>query len=292
MLGLSMTQLVTMSIGSVLLLIWLIVFAISNKYAPMFQGLDEKEYPMKELYCFGYGLLELFHYSYKKQKHRDLKQQISIFYEKKYADFYLRVIYAQKITYAATLTVLSFILYGITGEIAALIVMLMFAGLAYYYFGNQIHDKIQKRSDEMISDFSEVVSTLALLTNAGMIMRDAWEYVSGTGNAVIYDEMRRTMDEMKNGIPEVEAFRMFGNRCVLPEIKKFTATIVQGMLKGNAELVRMLTEQSSEVWRTRRQHVKQQGEAAESKLMIPMCIMFVGVLILIVVPIFANLGSV
>lgn len=82
MLGLSMTQLVTMSIGSVLLLIWLIVFAISNKYAPMFQGLDEKEYPMKELYCFGYGLLELFHYSYKKQKHRDLKQQISIFYEK------------------------------------------------------------------------------------------------------------------------------------------------------------------------------------------------------------------
>lgn len=47
MLGLSMTQLVTMSIGSVLLLIWLIVFAISNKYAPMFQGLDEKEYPMK-----------------------------------------------------------------------------------------------------------------------------------------------------------------------------------------------------------------------------------------------------
>lgn len=121
-------------------------------------------------------------------------------------------------------------------------------------------------------------------------MRDAWEYVSGTGNAVIYDEMRRTMDEMKNGIPEVEAFRMFGNRCVLPEIKKFTATIVQGMLKGNAELVRMLTEQSSEVWRTRRQHVKQQGEAAESKLMIPMCIMFVGVLILIVVPVFSNIG--
>lgn len=78
MLGLSMTQLVTMSIGSVLLLIWLIVFAISNKYAPMFQGLDEKEYPMKELYCFGYGLLELFHYSYKKQKHRDLKQQIKV----------------------------------------------------------------------------------------------------------------------------------------------------------------------------------------------------------------------
>lgn len=53
MLGLSMTQLVTMSIGSVLLLIWLIVFAISNKYAPMFQGLDEKEYPMKELYVLG-----------------------------------------------------------------------------------------------------------------------------------------------------------------------------------------------------------------------------------------------
>lgn len=291
MLGLSMTQIVIMSIGSVLLLIWLIVFGLSSKYAGLFQRLDEKEYPLKELYCFGYGLLELIHYSYKKPKHRDLKQQISIFYEKKYADFYLRVIYAQKITYAATLAVTAFILYGVTGEPGALLVMLMFAGLAYYYFGNQINDKIKKRSDEMISDFSDVVSKLALLTNAGMIMRDAWEYVSKTGNTAMYQEMRRTLEEMKNGIPEVEAFRMFGNRCVLPEIKKFTATIVQGMLKGNAELVRMLTEQSSEVWKTRRQHVKQQSEAAESKLMIPMCIMFLGVLILIVVPIFANIGN-
>lgn len=176
MLGLSLVQLIMMSVGTILLLLWLVVFAMSGKYAQLFQTLNEKEYPLKEIYCFGYCLLEKIHYGYRRVEDRKMRQEISIFYEKKYAEYYLRVIYAQKVTYAATLFVLAFILYGLTNEIIIFFLLLLFAGLAFYYYGNQIHDRIQKRSQEMISDFSEVVSKLALLTNAGMIMREAWEY--------------------------------------------------------------------------------------------------------------------
>ncbi len=291
MLGLSTLQLVIMGIGTVLLIAWLIIFAMSGKYAELFMGLDEKEYPLKEIYCWGYCLLELIHYEYKSVGDRKMRQNIGIFYDKKYAEYYLRVIYAQKVTYAATLFVLGFILYGVTNEIAVLFMLVMFAGLAFYYYGNQINERIQKRSQEMISDFSEVVSKLALLTNAGMIMRDAWEYVANTNDSTIYQEMKRTVNEMNNGVSETEAFREFGNRCVMPEIKKFTATIIQGMIKGNSELVLMLQQQSTEVWNVKRQSVKQVAEAAESKLMLPMCIMFIGVIVMVVIPIFANIGT-
>ncbi len=71
----------------------------------------------------------------------------------------------------------------------------------------------------MISDFSEVVSKLALLTNAGMIMQDAWEYVANTNNTTIYQEMKRTVDEMKMEYQRQKLSREFGNRCVLPQIK-------------------------------------------------------------------------
>lgn len=290
MLGLSMFQFVMMVVGTVLLLLWLIVFITGGKYASLFQALTEKEYPFKEIFCVGYQIMEMIHYPYKSVGDRKMRQNITIFYEKKYAEYYLRVIYAQRVTYAMTLLVLAFILYGLTSEFAIFMILAMFAGLAYYYYGNQINERISKRSQEMISDFSEVVSKLALLTNAGMIMREAWEYVANTGDSTIYQEMRRTVEQMNNGISEAEAFREFGNRCVLPEIKKFTATVIQGMLKGNSELVLMLQQQSSEVWNAKRQSVKQLGEAAESKLMLPMCIMFLGVIVMVVIPIFTNIG--
>jgi len=95
---------------------------------------------------------------------------------------------------------------------------------------------------------------------------------------------------MRNGVSEVDALFNFGTRCIIPEIKKFTSTIVQGIIKGNRELTLMLEEQSKEVWAAKKQNVRRQGEKAASKLLIPILIMFVGILIMILVPIFTNLG--
>ena len=63
------------------------------------------------------------------------------------------------------------------------------------------------------------------------------------------------------------------------------------MVKGNDELVIMLQNQSSEVWNAKKQDVRRQGEKASSKLLIPMLFMFVGILIMVIVPIFSNLGA-
>ena len=95
---------------------------------------------------------------------------------------------------------------------------------------------------------------------------------------------------MQNGVSDIDAIYNFGTRCIIPEIKKFTSTILQGMTKGNRELSTMLQEQSKEVWQMKKQMVRREGEKAASKLLIPICIMFLGVLIMILVPIFTNLG--
>ena len=96
--------------------------------------------------------------------------------------------------------------------------------------------------------------------------------------------------EMENGISEAEAIRRFGIRCMMPEIKKFSATLIQGIQKGNSELSSMLQNQSAEIWNLRKQNVRRQGEKAASKLMIPIFMMFIGIIIMVVVPIFSNLG--
>lgn len=290
MLGLSIMDIVIMALGIVSLVVWLVFFIKGKKHNSMFDVLNEKYYPFKEVYGFGYAVLETIKYNYKSKGDRKLRQELDVLYGKKYSEYYLRTIHSQQITIAATLFVLSFAFYGLTSEILALIVGFVFTGLSYYYFGTVTKKKILKRSDELLHDFSEVVSKLALLTNAGMILREAWQEVAFAGRSTIYTEMQTAVNEMNNGVSEIDAIFNFGSRCIIPEIKKFTSTIIQGVTKGNSELTAMLQEQSKEVWQLKKQLVRREGEKAASKLLIPICIMFIGILIMILVPIFTNLG--
>lgn len=282
---------IVFGIGLVLLGIWLALFFTGLKYASLFDALSEKEFPLKEIYFVGYSALELVHYRYKSRHDRKLRKELSVLFGEKYAEYYLRVIHAQQITMSLTVAILGFALYGVADDILVLAILLMFAGLAYYYFGTLTEKRILKRSEEMLRDFSNVVSKLALLTNAGMILREAWTEIAYTGETTIYREMQTSVEEMNNGISEIDAIFRFGKRCIIPEIKKFSSTIVQGLVKGNNELALMLQSQSREVWNLKKQEIHRQGEKAASRLLIPVMIMFVGILIMVIVPIFTNLGA-
>ncbi len=289
--SLTLLDIIIMALGVVSLVMWMFLYFKGVSKASLFEPLSEKEYPLKEVYFVGYAVTEIINYQYKSKNDRKLRRDIEVLYGAKYADYYLRVIYSQKITFAVTIFVLSFALYGLADGIVGLFAGFFFAGIAYYYFGTTTQNRILKRSEEMLSDFSEVISKLALLTNAGMILREAWEEIAYTGDSALYLEMQKAVDEMNNGVAEIDAVFNFGKRCIIPEIKKFASTIVQGIVKGNSELSIMLMEQSKEVWAAKKQNVRRQGEKAASKLLIPICIMFVGILIMILVPIFANLGA-
>ena len=284
-------DIIILIIGFILLIGWLICFFMGLQYNQLFDVLEEKEYPFKEVYGMGYFIIQKINYQFKSKADRELRQAIDILYGKKYEDYYLRTVYAQKITISSMLAVLAFALYGLANDVLITVVVLVFAVAAFFYFGTALNKKIEKRSEEMLRDFSEIISKLALLTNAGMILSDAWREVAFTSNRIIYTEMKLAVEEIDNGVPEVEAFYHFGSRCLIPEIKKFTSTIVQGLVKGNSELASMLQQQSKEVWNSRKQNVRRKGEKAASKLMIPIYIMFIGILIMVVIPIFANIGT-
>ena len=289
--GLGIIDYVLIVLGAASLAIWMYFYFKGKKHNSMFDVLEEKEYPFKEIYGLGYAVLETIKYKYKSKKDRKLRQQLEVLYGSKYCEYYLRVIHSQQITMAMTVFVIAFALYGLSSELLAFVVGVAFAALAYYYFGTVTAKKILKRSNELLHDFSEVVSKLALLTNAGMILREAWQEVAFGGEGVIYAEMQTAVDEMNNGVADVDAIYNFGSRCIIPEIKKFTSTIIQGMTKGNSELTSMMQEQSKEVWQLKKQLVRREGEKAASKLLIPICIMFLGILVMILIPIFTNLGG-
>lgn len=284
------SQAVLMSVGTVLLAVWIVFFVRGRKDAPLFASLDEKEYPLKELYGIGYSILATTRYSFRTRSDVKLRQFMEVLFTRQFAEFYMRAIRAQQVTVGLTLAVASFGLYGLSGSVALLFLMLVASGLAAYYFHDQVKTRVRRRSEEMVRDFCDVVSTLALLTNAGMILREAWVETSLAGDTVIYQEMQLSVERIQNGVPEIDAIQTFGARSLLPEVKKFTSLLVQGIQRGGTDLPAMLTAQSSESWHLKTQLVKRESSKAATKLLMPMMLMFGGILVMVVVPMFLSLG--
>lgn len=288
---LSTLSVAIMVIATVLTFLFIVFLLAGSKYNNMIAPLNSKEFPLCELYGVGFSVLSLFRYNYTSKSERKRRQLIALIYGEQHSEYYLRVNAAQRITLTFLLIVVGFALYGLVNDYLIVGVFLMFAFTAYYYVATLPQTQIEKKSAQILSDFADVASKLALLVNAGMIMKEAWEKVAYTGESELYQEMQRVCVNMHNGMSEIDAYTEFGSRCTSPEIKKFTSTVVQGLVKGNRELVEMIKQQSREIWEAKRHRVKQQGEKAASKLLIPICIMFIGIVIMIIVPIFSNLGT-
>lgn len=277
--------------GAAVLLIWIVMYIRGHKNVGLFDRLPKEDYPLKEMYFVGFALLKCVKKNYKTEKDRRRRRQMAVLYSEKYAEYYLRAVYCKQVTMALLVLAFAAPMYCIAqGSMAIFVLTIAGAGVTFYYYGETTASKINKRGEEMLIDFPNVASKLALLINSGMILREAWERVATSGKGGLYLEMRRSVLLMRNGWSETDALFAFGQRCMLPEIKKFTSTLIQGAKKGNRELAMTMTRQSKEVWELKRQLVRRQGELANNKLMIPIFLTFIGILIMVIVPIFSNLG--
>ena len=153
------------------------------------------------------------------------------------------------------------------------------------YLDLTLRDKLTARRQEIILDLPQVLSKLTLLVNSGMVLRDAWKKVSITGERALYQEMQNTNLEMENGVMEINAYRNFAERCNVKEVRKFTSLIIQNLNKGNEELAYFMKDLSDEMWEVKKNEVKQKGEKANSKLLLPMMMIFIGILLMVMVPV-------
>ena len=162
-------------------------------------------------------------------------------------------------------------------------------GALVYYLDFEIDNAVSKKRDRLLNDFPRVLSKLALLLNAGVTLRTAWNNVSNSGEGSLYTEMKLTSEEISNGATEVEAYRDFAERCNVKEIRKFASVLIQNIQKGNKEITNLIKEMADDSWQLKKYNVKIKGELASSKLMLPVGIMLVAIMIMIIVPIFSSL---
>lgn len=281
------------AISVVVSLAFIILLVSSGEYDEYIEALDPKDFVFIDIFGVGFKVLKLIKFDYKTSIARKTRDQVTALYGEKYSEFYLQVYYAQKISLSffsfAAITAVAAMMEG-TNKILFFVLGIVVAAVVYYFYSQATERKIKTRSEQFALEFPNAVSTIALLVNSGMILRDAWKEVAFSGESLLYFEMRKVNEDISNGITEADAFYSFANRCVTPEIKKFTSIVVQGLEKGSKDLADALENQNSELWESKKQKTLKKGELASNKLLIPLLIMFFGVLILVIVPVMTNLG--
>lgn len=275
----------------ILAVVWaVLLFRGSKKHAMMIEPLDPKKYLLKAFYPLGFEILDIIKYQYNSFQDKKRIGQAQIVYGERFGEYYYRVNMAEKVTYAATCIMISPILGPMVGNNLFSLFGLVAAGFLYYYVDTKITDIIKARENDLSRDFADMVSKLALLINAGMITREAWEEIAHTGEGTVYEEMRNTVNEMNNGVSEIDAYLNFGTRCGVQSVKKFTSMLCQNLTKGNKELVDFLKDETALSWEEKKHYVKRKGEEASNKMMIPLGMILVGVFLMILVPVLGNMG--
>lgn len=284
------SRILILGIATALVLFWIMLAEkYEGTYAALVSSIDPEQYKYPELFCIGFALMKFLKIDSKNKTARKRIKEIAEVQGKRYAEYYFYVINAAKWTYGFTVLVLLVLLGALGNEPMALLMGIVLAGLVMWYVEELLNDKLEARRDELLVDMPQMLSKLTLLVNSGMVVREAWKKVAYGGDRELYREMQLTVTEVQNGITEIDAYRNFAERCSIKQIRRFTSTMIQNMQKGNSEISYFLKELSDEMWEEKKHLVKRKGEAANSKLMIPTTMIFIGILIMIMVPAFLNM---
>ena len=278
-------NLVFLVVGTFLTILFIVLMMRGRKYDEMLEPLEVADFPLKSIYSAGLALTNTSIGKMQGKLADELRKNSGIMYEKKYAEYYSQIIWAQVLSFVLFILALFFDLAGFMKDSTSSI---LFGGIGIvaaifigYYFYTYTKNKVENRKTECEIEFPNAISKLALLVNSGMILHTAWEKVSFGKEGPLYELMQRSCEEMQNGKSEIDAIHDFGVLTDSDEIKKFTTALIQDLERGGGELPTFLADESSELWNLRKQKLLQKGEKAASTLIAPIGLMFIGVILII-----------
>ncbi len=160
--------------------------------------------------------------------------------------------------------------------------------LAFGY-DRSLEKKVRERREEMMIDFTEIVSKLSLLYEAGSSILKAWEKIVSDQEKkgrerYAYKEMKLALEKIKSGVRERDAYAEFGKRCGLHPYIKLGNILEQNLSKGTKGMKLLLKQETTDAFEERKRIARKKGEEAGTKLLVPMILMMILVIVIIAVP--------
>jgi len=255
----------------------------------LFTSLKQDQDPLQKAFLpMGHFLLTHLGYQYNSLYDKKRLSYLAELHEPSQSRLYLQAHWAKKTGYLLLTLLLGSLLLAAAGKTDPLLVLFV-SGAAVLIFlapDYELHKQLEERHQRICWDFPDFLSKLILLINAGMTVSRAWEKAAASPlkKSPLYEEVTRVTWEIGRGKPETQALEEFARRCRTPEITRFITVVLQNLRKGNGELAAILRIQVTECWEMRKHTAKRKGEEAETKLLLPLMLMFVAILLIVATP--------
>ena len=181
--------------------------------------------------------------------------------------------------------------------------------LILLFYDRNLEKQVKKRQEQMMLDFTEIVTKLSLLYDAGLSIHGAFERVvsdyekknrgklsatslipgkkkapSQSEYHFAYREMKLVLEKIRRGSGEAEAYSQFGKRCGLYPYIKLGNLLEQNLNKGTRGMQQLLKKEVEDALEERKRIARKKGEEAGTKLLIPMVMMLAVVIAIVAVP--------
>lgn len=271
-----------------IILMYLIINgSVRQRYLEELEPLDEKQYTFKGLLPFGLWFYDELKVPSGGSYSVFLYQRIVMVYGTRYARYYLKVHWAEKVMYFCLGMAVASFLGAVSGSSTGFLPVVPIAGgLLFFLADKNLDDKAKKRKLQLMMDFPVFISKLTLLMNAGMHLRQALEriYADVMEKTPFYAELGTVLEDIASGVTESQAWQELSERCKVREITSFTSMISQNAKIGSSKMVDELKRMTHETWEMRKHAAKQMGETASARLIFPLMLMFVAILAIVITP--------
>jgi hypothetical protein len=173
--------------------------------------------------------------------------------------------------------------------LAVILPLLLYSG----YFGS-LDTRRKERKEQAEGCYSEFVTKLSLLLAAGNSVRQAFvrlaaEYEKNHGpKHVLAAELKVTKQELDNGRSETVVYEDFGRRIGVLAYRRMASLLTQSVSRGVQGMRNLLLQEAKEVMAQEKAHIRQKGEQAGTKLLLPMMGMLFLVFAILLVPAFQS----
>ena len=285
-------MLICLIVATVLFLIWVFLFfRYKNQYQGMLDDIDGKIFTLKEIYFVGLGAIEIYEQVKQKKisgtdKALEQKNKLGEVFGRDNAELYYYITVGAQVSLILTILPIGLLLVCALQTIIGLLLGALLTYALVYGIQSSINASVERKKDAIMSEFPKMVSKLTLLVNAGMLVGRAWNEVANSNfENSLYEEMRFTSKDLEEGQRLESAMESFAVRCGIKEMRKFSSIYVQAVKMGAGDSIDSMKLMADEAWEQKKQISKQKGEIAAQKLVLPNMIMFIGILIVVVVPI-------
>ena len=164
--------------------------------------------------------------------------------------------------------------------------LVAFAGMLLlgYIPYDGLNSKAQKRQEAIDRDFPNAISKIALLVTAGMNVMKAVEETAESGEGVMYFELQKVLKEVNQSVSVEAALTHLQCRCNNKYLDKMVTIVSKSYVAGNANLADNLRAINDDCWLDKKHNSRRMSEVVQNKLFIPTMLMFVGILVVIIVP--------